>query len=297
MPNERIWKTYRDGNWSVSSDQPTSPWYDGGQGDNQTGLATIPRGGYGGTDFDSATAGDTAWILHRIIINADVEIGGSLPEAGWHPVSFSATGGSAVTFLPSGVYRAAYAAVPIIGNINNPGATHIGLTESVAVPIVQSVSRPRATFPSAPPVGCTWTLVLTPTDGPQWSEVIYCPLITGSFVDLVGGQWNNTYAGGIASGGTSPATGSGRALAMQIPTQVIGGASGISVTDGGVLTMTGAKLTCRGDILIVTPVGGIADKLIFQGGGISFDGSLSPDPSRGHYVIWCSGGCKIFLNG
>lgn len=280
----------------MPSDNPLSPWYDGGAGTNQSGLATIPKGGFGKADGDNPAAGDTAALYHPVTVDTVQEIGDSQPEAAWEPAVLSREAGSAVTSLTTGAYRVAYAARGIPGP-DSPGLTHIGLSESAVVNLVQGVSKPRVTFPLPPPDNCEYVLYLTPPGGARWGEMTYCTGITGDHVDLVGGNWANEYSAGVASGGPYTLAQIRSAGAPILPTTL--NTAAVQVYDAGSLTITdGGYLLMRGDFLINTAAGATDDKFIIRGGGrFKFDGSLSPDPTRGNYTIWCSGGCKIFLAG
>lgn len=277
MPGERIWSTYRDGDWSAPFDDPASPWYHATLTADLVGY--VPHGGGGQADQDNPAAGDTVIISHAVTVDVDSSAGNSMQGQIWAPLAFAATGGSAVTRLATGLYRAS-------GAILGPhGIGGRGLSETEPVLITNGVSRPRVTFPAPPPSGCTYTVYLTAASGASGTGRSYCGSITGAYVDLVGDKGGNTYAGGVADGGVY-------VLGTQSSPPADRNATAVTLADGGSLVIApGKALTLRGDILI--EAAGADWITVGAGGSFGFDATLAIAPSQAEYRVQFPGAWKL----
>jgi hypothetical protein len=290
MPGERFMNTYRDGDWSVPSDDPASPWYDSADGP-QGSLAAIPQGGRGKADQDNPTAGDTVIISHAVAVDIDAACGDSYQGEGWSRVAFSATEGAVVTKLATGSYRASYA-IRSKWDTYGFATTSAGATESALVSITNGTSRPRVTFPASPPAGCTYDLYLTSTAGTAGTGRRYCGEITGTYVDLVSDKWGNDYSGGLAVNGTA-------AFAAAFAPTSMRNVSALTIASTGSLAIAAGKiLTLRGNLIVESPALSSDDWItVGAGATFGFDSSLAIAPAQAEYIIYFEGGGKIAWSG
>jgi hypothetical protein len=217
--------------------------------------------------------GDTVTVEHTVNLDVARNLGVSLQAQGWVQPTYSSSTGSAATNLATGTYQLTYTCVS--GN----GETGAGLTERSLGTITQSVSQPRVTLPAVPS-GCTYNIYLTNTGGGSGTEHLYCSLISGTTVDLVGGSWGNTYSSGQATGGTTP-----YASASGPPATASAGAA-LAIISSGVLTLN-QNLTLKGDLYL----GSVTDGLgltASAGTTLTFDPSSASDRTTAQYAFYCS---------
>jgi hypothetical protein len=271
IPSPPYFSTERDGNWSRPQQYHDSPWW---ASDEEAVVGLVPGDGYCIT------------IRHVLTMDVDTIIGPSFQTQIWDPLAVSLTAGSAVTNLRSSTYAAAAA-------IFSPkGRTYIGNTLTATFAIVNGVSRPRITFASPPPAGCSYWLFLSDMTDGQFIPRVYCRGITGTTVDLVAAEsaTYNIYDAGVAVpgalpsedyyGGVSP--GECNALTIQAA--------------GSIVVAAGKTLTYRGDVEIQSPVGSTKPYFVINRNGI-----LRPDASQAtaptEYRVLMRGGGDIRYTG
>jgi hypothetical protein len=188
-----------------------------------------------------------------------------------------------VTALPTGLYTAAAAV------FSANGETQVGNTVTASFLLTQGVSKPRITFATAPPVGCSYRLYLNdPSHSGGENRNLYCSGITGTTVDLVPNFWLNTWVAGVATGGAVGNQNSGSP-------QGSGTSSAVTITaDGAVIVASNKKLLIRGDLVVESPTGSTKPFVqIGSGGTFRSDPSLAVDPTRADYLMWFQGGGDI----
>lgn len=276
MPGERIWRTYRDGNWSAPFDDPSSPWYHATLTADLVGY--VPRGGAGEPDLDNATAGDTVIVEHALTVDGAFSCGNSMPAAPWDAPMGIVVGGLFTTNLPTGEYRASYYLR------SSYGSTSVGLSETDPFDVVQGVSHVRASFPPNRPAGSTYVLVLTEAGGAAGTGRVYCRDITGPTVDMRVDTWENTEVGGGAAQGPN----SRPFAAASPPPDGSSSAALIVESTGRLIFADGSLLTIRGDWMINSPDGSTDTWATFRGtGDYEFNSSRAQDPTHTEYrVIW-----------
>ncbi len=229
-------------------------------------------------------SGDTATVNHAVTVNVSTTVGASLQGTGWAVVGINLTTGAVVTGLATGTYRASFTTV------SSAGETGAGLTDTSLGTITISSSKPRVTLPAAAPASCTYNLYLTNTGGGANTEHLYCTGITGSTVDLTGGLWGNTYAGGQATGGATA-----YASAAAPPTDA--SVAAISIGTAGSLVWTNnVKLTVKGNLMLTSAAIGTRNNIpVTQGGSIVFDPTGAVDRTRAGYAFhFLNGGTVTF---
>lgn len=241
------WRTYQDGDSDILSDNAVSPWFDGQE---QSLLRRTPRGG---VRFGLVRESDNVIVKNVLTVKGEMGCGYSGPSASWKPVILSPFGGSAVTSLATGLYRASYA----VFTLDYYGISSVGNTESLPVNIVNATSKPRVDFGSPPPPYSYYVLYLTDLDAEAGSGRVYCSGITGATVDLVSDKWHNEYVGGVAVGGTVPVV-----SASHPPDILTVCALTVDAVNGGrVIINNDANLKIRGDVYIKSNTS-IADPIV-----------------------------------
>lgn len=229
--------------------------------------------------------GSTVVVGHDIIVDVDTIIGLSLQEAIWTPLAISATAGELVTDLATGTYT--LAATVFGAN----GETQVGNTVSAPFVLTQGVSKPRVTFPEAPPTGCSYNIYLDSPANPGVRHLYCSDIIAGfssTYCDLITGKWNGSFVSGLAQNGLSE-------YEDEVGPIPSGRSSAITITSAGSLTVSpGKKLLVRGDLVVESPTGSIKP-YILVGAGATFlsDNSFAADQSRADYLVWFQGGGDV----
>lgn len=289
MSNDSYITSKRNGNWSVPSNLPTSPWH--GSGWDRQGI-TPSSPAAGNTDED---LGFFVNIDHDIVVDVDGTVGAWFPPASFEPVNFSATAGSVATRLPTGNYRACYATGTSGGG---RGLSSTGFTESAQVFLTKGVSKPRITFPAAPPDGFVRHVYLTNTDGAPGTERIYAISVTTGHIDLKTELYLTDKAGS-----SDPVVESdqyskpyGRDVFDPAEHRLC---NAITIGPEGSLRLkAGVTLTVAGDIWIEGKPDGGHEYIIFEAGSrIVWDYSQCINPADTEYTIWPAGGGRIRFEG
>jgi hypothetical protein len=296
MSNEAELKSYQAGDWSITSDVAASPWY----GPDQAGIAGAP---------DTIPWDDTPYsivsLYHAVRVDRDAICGGYFPSAPWAPPVFSASAGSTVTRLPTGLYRVSYQINYLGTDSKHSGFSSAGNSETAQISIVNGVSKPRVTFPSAPPTGANYTLYMTQSTGVSGTEYMYCDQIKTAYVDLVTELWYSphpvtatptivdTIPGGEVGGGSFP-------FNPQDPTRFamakLGITNALTIFPGGSLTIAAGKtLRLGGDIWIASAPTDVEDFITLErGANLLFVNDLSQMPvAWTDYKMWFAGGGRI----
>jgi hypothetical protein len=258
MAQGSFWTTHRAGNWSRPITFHDSPWWASDEEDGDL-VGFYPANG------------DTVIVRHNLTVDADIIIGCSLQAAIWEPLAISTTAGSTVTALPTGSYTLGAS----VSSAN--GETHLANTVSAPFTITQGVSKPRVTFVTNPPAGCSYRLYLHGVASGD-AMTLYCQDIGGTTVDLVSGFWGNNWVAGVATGG---------AVTNQNSTSPLlpGEANAVA---------SGKRLLLRGDFVVESPTGSTKPFVqIGSGGTFRTDKSAATDPTRADYLMWFQGGGDI----
>lgn len=268
MANDLYFQTQRDGNWSRGMQYHNSPWW---TNDEDAVPDFFPHDGY------------TITIAHNIVMDADIDCGASLQAAIWEPIAVSTLTGFGETELATGHYTVAASVVSAVGE------THLGNSTATKFLLTQAVSKPRVTFASLPPTGCSYNLYMDDPDHPG-RLTLYCTGINGATVDLVPGQWGNTYGGAAASGGTLASGGAPGPIPY-------GRSAAITIGATGSLVLAAEKtLTMRGDLIVDSPAD--STKVFLQipaTAKVRAPGDLAVDPTAKYVVRFTGGGDIRFV--
>lgn len=297
MSNDSPMRTYRDGDWSRSTLFRDSPWWS----PEWDGIDIIPDGP---AEDD---LGYQVSIYHKVRMDIDVSIGGYFPGLPPAPPEFSATAGSTVTRLPTGLYRVGYQ-IAAIGR----GTSSSGFSETGQVLITNGVSKPRVTFPSAPPSGLVYSLYMTDNTGFSGKEMQYCSNITSSHVDLVTELWYtpfdllpsppiiDTVPGWPETNGSHVFADASNIQYIGVNFTALHIHNALTVYPGGgcLRIGSGRTITIGGDLWFAGDPANSDDLIIQESGSrIIFDNSRSIVPSWADYQIWSSGGGRILFIG
>jgi hypothetical protein len=213
-----------------------------------------------------------------------VSCGHAPPPTPRIPPRFAASGGSAVTDLPSGDYRASYALKAANGQ------TSIGASETDPVPLVFKESKPRVIFPTYPPAGSTYVLMLTEAGGATGTGRRYCYDIPGMVCDLVSPLWSNEYTYGVAAEKpTSTPFAAASAPAAMRDTVAL-----VVESTGSLIFADESLLTIGGDLLIESADGSTATRATFRGSGTyQFGAAKAQDPAATIYRLAWQGHGKF----
>lgn len=263
--------TRRAGIWSRAMQYHDSPWW---ASDEEAVADLVPGDGW------------TVTVKNSITIDTDVTVGLSLQSQIWTPLAVSTTAGSTATSLVSGSYTAA-AAVK-----SSKGQTWIGNTATAAFSIVNGTSKPRVTFSAPPPAGCEYWLFLSSPLNQDLRPVLYCRGITGTTVDLVGGNYDNTWSAGIAAGSS---TTFGNSVGMKST----GVTNALRIQSSGTITIAAGKtLTVRGDIGIESSKNSTKAYIIIEPGAtLKFDPNQADVPAYDLYRLLITGDGDIRIKG